>query len=210
MSASNIARWDGATWSALGAGVSGLVFALALDGSGNLLAAGGFTTAGGVSARCIARWDGANWSSLGSGLNSSVIALAVDGSEKLYAGGAFNVAGDKQSAYFALWHPEGTVSAPPSPGRHSIATFGSPSPNPFGAATHLAYELSAESHVRAGVFDLHGRRVCTLMDEGAPAGAHSLVWNGRDARGALLPSGLYWIQASVGRGVATRRVALIR
>lgn len=56
----NVARWDGRTWSAMGAGVSGgSVSALAAwdDGGGPTLHAGGdFTQAGGASGFRIARW----------------------------------------------------------------------------------------------------------------------------------------------------------
>src|SRR5262249_46405187 len=49
--ASNIAKWDGAAWSALGSGMNGIVYALGVydDGTGPALYAGGvFTTAGGA------------------------------------------------------------------------------------------------------------------------------------------------------------------
>ena len=36
--------------------------------AGELIAAGDFTTAGGVEARHIARWNGTNWSPLGTGI----------------------------------------------------------------------------------------------------------------------------------------------
>ena len=58
VAASRIARWDGAAWSALGAGVNVDVRALAVGADGSLFAAGDFQTAGGRSARRIARWDG--------------------------------------------------------------------------------------------------------------------------------------------------------
>jgi hypothetical protein len=64
--ASKIAKWNGASWSALGPGVSaGGVSALAVfdDGTGRALYAGGkFTIPGG---RDIARWNGASWSPVG-------------------------------------------------------------------------------------------------------------------------------------------------
>ena len=67
--ANNIAKWDGTTssWSALGTGVDGIVYALAVDPDGNLYAGGGFTTAGGVAAKNVAKWDGttSSWSSPG-------------------------------------------------------------------------------------------------------------------------------------------------
>ncbi|HEX6885160.1 MAG TPA: HYR domain-containing protein [Planctomycetota bacterium] len=107
--ASNIARWDGSSWSALGSGMNWFVRALAVydDGSGPALYAGGdFTTAGGVAARHIARWDGSSWSALGSGMNGAVEALAVyddGGGAALYAGGTFTSAADSGDSYLAKW-----------------------------------------------------------------------------------------------------------
>ncbi|MGB9613419.1 MAG: chitobiase/beta-hexosaminidase C-terminal domain-containing protein, partial [Candidatus Margulisiibacteriota bacterium] len=49
-------------WQALGSGMNGSVYALAVDSSGNLYAGGSFTTAGGVSANRIAKWNGSSWS----------------------------------------------------------------------------------------------------------------------------------------------------
>ena len=121
-SASHIARWDGASWSALGSGLDGDVYALRRfdDGTGPALFAGGsFTLAGGVSASDIARWDGANWSAVGSGMGSgpyhSVSALADfndghDTAPDLYVGGIFSSAGGLPSAYFAEWHGCSIVS----------------------------------------------------------------------------------------------------
>jgi hypothetical protein len=104
------ARWDGASWSGLGAGTNGIVWALAVydDGSGPALYAGGqFTSAGGSSSPGIARWDGTNWSSVGGGTNLVVRALTVfdDGSgAKLYAAGNFTTAGGVPANRVACWN----------------------------------------------------------------------------------------------------------
>jgi len=108
-SASNVAMWDGSSWSALGSGVtgtsnSGQVQALAVDSQGNVYAGGWFTTAGGSPANYIAKWDGATWSALGTGLNSAVTSLAVDGNDTLFAGGWFTVAGGASAQYIAKWN----------------------------------------------------------------------------------------------------------
>jgi hypothetical protein len=125
VTASNIARWDGSTWSELGSGTNGSVHVLSVfdDGSGPALYAGGeFTTAGGVAASGIARWNGSSWSPLGSGVVSycpgpgclmGVNALAVfdRGGESLYAGGGFYSALDSKDSYLARWGCEATASA---------------------------------------------------------------------------------------------------
>jgi hypothetical protein len=68
--ANRVARFDGETFHALGAGLgdrSGDVLALTMF-RGNLVAAGTFTSAGGVPAMGIARWDAGAWRPLGAGL----------------------------------------------------------------------------------------------------------------------------------------------
>jgi len=58
--ASNIAKWNGSTWSGLGVGTKSFIQALACDSSGNLYASGGFRIIGGIAANEIAKWDGAD------------------------------------------------------------------------------------------------------------------------------------------------------
>jgi hypothetical protein len=113
--ASNIAKWNGTSWSALGSGMNDRVFALTVfdDGGGAALYAGGeFTTAGGVSANHVAKWNGTSWSALGSGVSTGVnpavvYALAVfddGGGPALYAGGKFAIAGGGLASHIAKWN----------------------------------------------------------------------------------------------------------
>ena len=114
--ASNVARWDGTSWSALGTGTDDAVLALAPfdDGSGPALCAGGkFTLAGGVAMNRIGKWDGTTWSALGGGvtdggaLGTFVQALAVfddGGGPKLYAGGAYTKAAGLTALHIARWN----------------------------------------------------------------------------------------------------------
>ncbi len=101
VSANNIARWNGSTWSALGSGLDYIVIALAISGS-NLYAGGDFTTAGGLPANYIAKWNGQSWSALGSGMDDRVYSLALLGSN-VYAGGYFETAGGVSATNIARW-----------------------------------------------------------------------------------------------------------
>jgi len=110
--ANRIAKWDGAAWSPLGAGMTlesefgdhASVGAIAVDTSGNIFAAGQFTTAGGVPAKNIAKWDGTAWSALGTGIGYEVLCLAVDSVGNLYAGGIFQTAGGVPASGIAKWN----------------------------------------------------------------------------------------------------------
>ena len=100
-----VAKWDGTNWSTLGsngAGKSSLmsqVYALTVDGNGDLYVGGTFTDVNSNGtvlgeADYITKWDGTDWSALGSNgagngsLNSYVYALGLTGNE-LYVGGEF-------------------------------------------------------------------------------------------------------------------------
>jgi len=101
---SNLAKWNGSTWSAVGAGVNAEVDALVVWG-GELYTGGAFTTAGGAQATNIARWNGTNWSAVSSGVASpvhQVYALAADRGG-VYVGGIFAMAGGVPASYIAKW-----------------------------------------------------------------------------------------------------------
>jgi len=84
--ATNIASWDGSSWSPLGSvmwgGYPGPYVSTLAVYDNKLIAGGAFTTAGGVDANKIASWDGSSWSPLGSGMGGGFLytyvrALAV-------------------------------------------------------------------------------------------------------------------------------------
>ena len=105
VSATNVAKWNGTTWSALGSGAGSRysrINALAVSGS-NLYVGGQFDMAGGNAATNLVKWNGSAWSSLGTGLNGDVYALAASGSD-LYVGGYFTSAGGKSANHIAKWN----------------------------------------------------------------------------------------------------------
>lgn len=104
--AGSVARWDGTSWSALGNGFDGPVYALALGSDGTLYAGGEFTkdSNGQGAFAYLASWDGAAWAQVGPGLDGPVNALAVTGTGDLYAGGSFTSAGAvANTSFLARW-----------------------------------------------------------------------------------------------------------
>jgi hypothetical protein len=104
--ATNIARWNGNSWSALGSGVNGAISSVAFDINGYLYAGGQFAGAGGTGATNIAKWDGGNWSGLGEGISgvpAMVSALACDHAGNLFCGGFFDTAGSAAANGVARW-----------------------------------------------------------------------------------------------------------
>lgn len=64
-------------------------------------------------------------------------------------------------------------------------------PNPFNPTTHVELTLSRRSTVRVDVYDTAGRHVRTLHDGSLDAGDHRVRWDGIDASGRRVASGVY-------------------
>ncbi len=103
VAANRIARWDGAQWSPLGAGLNNTVSTAVRLSNGDIVVAGSFSVAGGSRANRVARWDGAQWSPLGAGLNGLPASLAVLPGGSLVATGNFTASGATPVAYIARW-----------------------------------------------------------------------------------------------------------
>ena len=84
-------------------------------------------------------------------------------------------------------------------------------PNPFNPSTQIDYAMPTEGPVRLQLFDVLGQRVRLLVDESAHrAGYHSVVWDGRDASGRNVGSGIYFYLLEAGSFRQMRRMVLIK
>jgi flagellar hook assembly protein FlgD len=63
---------------------------------------------------------------------------------------------------------------------------------------------------RLDVFNLLGQRVITLVDRYLPAGDHTALWNGFDAAGRAVPSGVYLYRLESGTHVAQLKMTLTK
>ncbi len=109
----NIARWDGSSWHALGAGTGGTwpdVHAIAVTGS-DVYIGGSFSTVNGNVIPGVAHWNGSVWSGLGSGVGgvyAEVDAVVTNGTN-IYIGGRFaqvtdSTNGTQTAGHVAMWN----------------------------------------------------------------------------------------------------------
>ncbi|MCH8839009.1 MAG: fibronectin type III domain-containing protein, partial [Candidatus Marinimicrobia bacterium] len=64
-------------------------------------------------------------------------------------------------------------------------------PNPFNPSITLPFDLPEGAPVFLAIYDLMGREVIRLAHGDLTAGYHQVVWNGKDADGRTLPTGIY-------------------
>jgi hypothetical protein len=66
-------------------------------------------------------------------------------------------------------------------------------PNPFNPTTTIRFALAQPGVIRLEIYDLAGRLVRTLINnENKISGEHLVIWDGRDDRGNLAGSGVYF------------------
>ncbi len=84
-------------------------------------------------------------------------------------------------------------------------------PNPLNPATTIPYVLAAPGLVELRLYDVQGRLVRRLTGGRQPAGAHEIVWDGRDETGSQLASGQYFATLTVnGKVVDTSRAVILK
>ena len=83
-------------------------------------------------------------------------------------------------------------------------------PNPFNPETRIRYELPTAAQIMLEVFDVSGRLVRTFSMNQQEAGAHEVVWNGKDNSGATVASGTYFYRMVIDGAASTKKMLLIR
>lgn len=83
-------------------------------------------------------------------------------------------------------------------------------PNPFTGTTTIAFTLHETTPVTIEIVDLLGRRVVTLLESELTVGSHSVTWDGTDAAGRVVASGVYMYRTTAGDETITRRMTLVR
>lgn len=102
-----------------------------------------------------------------------------------------------------------TVGVDPSPAIAHMS-LAAPRPNPFLGNTRLEFELARADRVSLVVTDALGRRVKELMPSTSmPAGRYAIDWNGTDAVGNRVASGVYFIQLMASGTQRVQRAVLL-
>lgn len=83
-------------------------------------------------------------------------------------------------------------------------------PNPFNLQTQIRYSLAKAGHVTLSIYSVLGQKVRTLIDETQEAGSYQVIWDGRDERGEIVSSGVYFLNMTTGEFKRTQKILLIK
>jgi hypothetical protein len=85
-------------------------------------------------------------------------------------------------------------------------------PNPFNPTTRIEYVIpkGAVEGVTLTIHDITGARVRTLFDGSKAPGAYEAEWDGKDAHGNPVSSGVYFCRLRTGQTALTKKMVLLK
>jgi predicted outer membrane repeat protein len=83
-------------------------------------------------------------------------------------------------------------------------------PNPFNPETRITFNLPESEHVNISVYNLKGQLVKILTDEILPSGNNTLIWDGRNATGRKVSSGIYLLRVKSNNDIVSKKIMLIK
>ncbi len=83
-------------------------------------------------------------------------------------------------------------------------------PNPFNPSTTFSFYLPKRCQVTLTVYDASGAEICRLLDIELEAGPYTEEWNGTNAAGDLVASGVYFYCLKAGKETISRKMVLLR
>jgi hypothetical protein len=116
----------------------------------------------------------------------------------------------KHEVLQATYVAAGTAVVPDSGGPPRLA-LRAPAPNPSRGPVRLAFSATAHAVATLSVHDAAGRRVAVPFDGAVEPGDHEAPWDGRDASGSRVSSGVYFARLSAeGAEPVARKIVLVR
>ena len=177
---------------------------LLVDGSA-LVLVGDFLVAGGLPAARTARWNGSDFVALGA-VQGPVLAVARRGEDLVFGGDFSRVGDDVDAKDFAVWREDTVSTAGETPPLRTPAL--DIHPNPFNPRTTIRLAVGAGQIVSLRILDATGRVVRqTRIDTDGTA---EFVWDGRDAQGHAVASGVYFAEVRTTAGTARGKMTLVR
>jgi hypothetical protein len=82
--------------------------------------------------------------------------------------------------------------------------------HPLRGAAVFRFELPRETRVSLEIFDARGRQVTSVIQGERQAGGHHVEWDGRDASGRVVGSGVYFARFEAQGFLATEKIVVVQ
>ncbi|HOA28995.1 MAG TPA: FlgD immunoglobulin-like domain containing protein, partial [Candidatus Cloacimonadota bacterium] len=74
----------------------------------------------------------------------------------------------------------------------------------------IRYNTAKAGLVNISVYNIRGQKVRELVNESKASGNHSISWDGNDAKGKAVASGVYYLRMVTGDKRDSKKITLIK
>jgi flagellar hook assembly protein FlgD len=83
-------------------------------------------------------------------------------------------------------------------------------PNPFNPDTKIEFDIFSAGNVEIAVYNLLGQKIKTLFNGYRPTGPYYVMWDGRNASGHAVSSGVYFYRLEAKNFSKTKKMLLVK
>lgn len=98
----------------------------------------------------------------------------------------------------------------PVPLKYNKPTITANYPNPFNPMTTISLYMPKQAIATLSIYNLKGQRVKVLSQGTLRKGNCKVRWDGKDDKGHLVGSGIYFARLSSGKEVSTKKMILLK
>jgi uncharacterized delta-60 repeat protein len=148
------------------------------------------------------------------GTNESAMAVQFTGFEQLVVAGYGTFGGNSNFAAARFFTTPAAIASgvddDPSADTQGSARIMAAYPNPLAGRSTITFAIPSETRVRLRIYDVAGRLVRELADEGMAAGQHARAWDGTDDAGRPVAAGVYFCRLQAGEIIQRRPLVVVR
>jgi|GEM_PF-3033519 len=84
------------------------------------------------------------------------------------------------------------------------------SPNPFTKSTEISFQIREKCLTELAIFNAAGQRIKTIIKQTKKPGFYTVRWNGKDTKGRIVSSGVYFYKIKMKNFTMTRKILFIQ
>ena len=160
-----------------------------------------------VANKYLTSFDGKIWKTWTDVKAGTESAIAFDNEGYMWLASRYAVGDGGTLSALKFSNPIGVADTPAQP--VALELRGN-YPNPFNPSTTITFALPSSGLANLSIYNITGQKVRELASGPMSAGSHSVVWDGLDAAGKAVSSGVYLSQLKMGSHTATGRMLLAK
>lgn len=83
-------------------------------------------------------------------------------------------------------------------------------PNPFNSRTTIMFDIAEAGNAELVIYNILGQKINTLIDQQLQPGTHHYIWDGKNASGSTVSSGIYFYRLTSSDKTSIKKLLLLK